>query len=128
MSYPIVQQRPLDPSKKRGWLRGKARDATELPKPAAHHVLVFRVNGHYIVDNAERALNAEEVVEATHVSLVDMTRNAEIMVQLGIPSADAAEFTMQVTFTCTVTNPTVVVREGMTEAQTMLRAPSAPIR
>ncbi|CAM3614300.1 hypothetical protein KIPE111705_16855 [Kibdelosporangium persicum] len=124
MSYPIVQQRPLDPSQKRGWLglRGRARESGELPKPAAHQVLVYRVNGHYVVDNAERALNSEDVVEASHVSVVDMTRNAEVMVQLGIPSKDADQFTMQVTFVCTVSNPAVVVREGMTDAQAMLRA------
>ncbi|PZS28724.1 MAG: hypothetical protein DLM61_14265 [Pseudonocardiales bacterium] len=122
--YPIIEQRSLEPSQKRGFLGlGKRlREGDELPKPNAHHNLVYRVDGQYILDNAELPLDAQHVTNATHVSLVDMTRDAAVMVQLDIPSADASAFTMQVTFVCTVNNPITVVREGLLRADARLRA------
>lgn len=122
--YPIIEQRSLDPSKKRGFLGlGKRfRNGDELPNPNAHHNLVYRVDGQYVLDNTELPLDAPQVTNATHVSLVDMTRDAAVMVQLDIPSADASSFTMQVTFVCTVNNPITVVREGLLSADVRLRA------
>ncbi|MFG1639598.1 hypothetical protein ACGFMK_04880 [Amycolatopsis sp. NPDC049252] len=122
--YPIVEQRSLDPARVKGkWLwRKEFRDHGELPRPNAHHVFVYRVDGEYILDSAQRRLDEEQVVNATHVSLVDLTRDAEVLVELAIPCAEADDFTMRVTFVCTVTNPISVVREGRGDAQTLLRA------
>lgn len=122
--YPVIEQRSLDLSHKRGFLGlgRRYREGDELPKPNAHHVLVYRVGGQYILDNAELPLDADQVTDASHVSLVDITRDFPVMVQLDIPSAEASYFTMQVTFVCTVTDPVTVVRAGLRDAQTTLRA------
>jgi hypothetical protein len=122
--YPIVEQRPLDPAQTKGkfFWRKEYREHGELPRPNAHQVFVYRVDGEYVLDSAQRRLDEEQVVRATHVSLVDLTRDAEVIVELAIPSAEADDFTMRVTFVCTVTNAVSVVREGRGDAQTLLRA------
>lgn len=121
-SYPITEQRSLDPAAKRGplGLGRRSRDDDELPKPNAHEVLVYRVNGQYIVDNARRGAAHEQVVNASHVSVVDLSRDTPVMVRLEIPSCEASAFTIQVTFVCTVNDPAVVVREGLRDAETVL--------
>ncbi|MGW4057194.1 hypothetical protein ACWEGE_02885 [Amycolatopsis sp. NPDC004747] len=123
-SYPIVEQRSLDPAQVKGKFFGREeyREHGELPRPNAHQVFVYRVDGEYVLDSAQRRLDEEQVVNATHVSLVDLTRDAEVIVELAIPGAEAEDFTMRVTFVCTVTNPVSVVREGRGDAQTLLRA------
>ena len=113
--YPITGGGPLDPAPKRGvfgWGR-RFRDGGEVPKADAHQVLVYRVGGDYLVDRGQRGLGDEQVVNATHVSVVDMRRSAPVVVELPIPSRDASVFTMRVTFACTVTDPMMVVREGI---------------
>ncbi|MGW3966495.1 hypothetical protein ACWED2_42230 [Amycolatopsis sp. NPDC005003] len=123
-SYPIVEQRSLDPAQVKGkfFWRKEYREHGELPRPNAHQVFVYRADGEYVLDSAQRRLDEEQVVNATHVSLVDLTRDAEVIVELAIPCAEAEDFTMRVTFVCTVTNPVSVVREGRGDAQTLLRA------
>jgi hypothetical protein len=122
--YPIVEQRSLEPARVKGKLlwRKEYREHGELPTPNAHHVFVYRVDGEYVLDSAQRRLDEEQVVNATHVSLVDLTRDAEVIVELAIPCAEADDFTMRVTFVCTVTSPVSVVREGRGDAETTLRA------
>jgi hypothetical protein len=121
-AYPISDQRPLQEVAKRGpmGLRRSRRDPDELPPVAASQVLVYRVGGEYVVDNGRRGLDDEQVVGASHVSVVDLTRNTPVRVELGIPSAEASEFTVQVTFLCTVTDATTVVREGQHDAGVFL--------
>jgi hypothetical protein len=85
----------------------------ELLKPDAHHVLVYRVDGQYVLDSDRMQPTDERVINATHVSMVDVRRNAPAVVRLTIPSADAADFEVVVTFTCTVTDPVAVVRGGV---------------
>ncbi|MEV6872837.1 hypothetical protein [Amycolatopsis sp. NPDC051128] len=122
--YPIVEQRSLDPAQVRGkfFWRKEYRRHDELPRPNAHQVFVYRVDGEYVLDSAQRRLDEEQVVNATHVSLVDLTRDAEVLVELAIPCVEAEDFTMRVTFVCTVTDAVSVVREGRGDAQTLLRA------
>ncbi len=121
--YPIANSGPLDPAPKRGvfGLGRRYRDGSDVPKADAHQVLVYRVNGDYLLDRARLGLSDEQVVNATHVSVVDMRRAAPILVELPIPSRDASDFTMRVTFICTVTDPLTVVREGI-DAATILAA------
>jgi hypothetical protein len=123
-NYPIVDQRSLDPTRKRGpfGLGRRLRDEDELLKPNAHEVLVYRVNGQYVMDNASRDGSHEQVVNATHVSQVDMSRNRRVMVPLEIPSSQGSLFSVQVLFMCTVTDPVVVVREGLRHAEATLDA------
>ncbi len=116
--YPITDQRSLSETLKQGipGFRSRRREYDELPQAEAHQVFVYRVDGEYIVDNGRRDLDDEQVVAATHVSLVDVRRNMPVRVELGIPSAEASEFTIQATFACTVTDPATVVREGQYDA------------
>ncbi|WP_158842484.1 hypothetical protein [Saccharothrix deserti] len=120
--YPIVEHRTLDPTAGRGPLRvgRRRRDLAELPKPAAHEVMVFRVDGDYFVDAGRLGLADEQVVRAAHVSVVDLGRDVPVVVSLRIPSAEAADFTVRVTFTCTVLDPVAVVRDGLEHAETLL--------
>lgn len=120
--YPVVEEKPLDPATRRGLLRlGRPRrDWNDLPYTRANHVLVYRVNGQHIVDSGRRALDDEAVVQASHVSVVDLTRDREVLVEFTIPSGDAKEFTVRVTFKCHVTDPVTVVREGQGDASRAL--------
>ncbi|MCY1145783.1 hypothetical protein OWR29_47980, partial [Actinoplanes sp. Pm04-4] len=62
----------------------------------------------------------EQVVQATHVSLVDMRRDAPVVTRLEIPSRDQSTFEVLVTFTCTVTDPIAVVRGGVNAEEALL--------
>lgn len=119
--YPITGGGPLEPAPRRGFLGlgRRYRDGGEVPKADAHQVLVYRVDGDYLVDRGRLGPSDEQVVNATHVSVVDMRRSAQVVVELPIPSRDASVFTMRVTFACTVTDPLVVVREGINAASVL---------
>lgn len=116
--YPVVEYKTLLPARQRGPLGilGRRRDLDELPVMQAHHVRVFRVGGEYVLDNGRRQLDDELVVDASDVSVVDLTRNAPVQVELGIPSAEGTDFTVRVSFVCTVTDAIAVVRDGQRDA------------
>jgi hypothetical protein len=118
-TYPIVAQRNLDDVRKRKFRR-RSREIGELLKPSAHEVLVYRVGDQFIVDHGARTATDEQVVMANHVSLVDMSVDAPVLIELKIPADGAAEFTVHVTFTCTVTDPAMVVRNGKLDAKVFL--------
>lgn len=122
--YPVVHQRPLAEPPKRGpfGLGTRRRTADELPSVAAHEVLVFRVEGRYILDTGRRQLHDEQLVRASHVSVVDLSRNVLVTARLTIPSAEAAEFTVDVTFSCSVMDAARVVQEGQDDAERVLLA------
>lgn len=111
--YPIVHQRTLDAAARRNRFRRRERSDVDLPRAEAHQVLVYRVNGQYVLDNARLRGHDEEVVDATAVSVVDMTRDAPVLVQLAVPSCEASDFVVQVVFAATVIDPVQVVREGV---------------
>jgi hypothetical protein len=123
-SYPIIEERLLDPTPRRGMfgMGRQVRDGAQLPKPAAHQVLVYRVAGEFVLDPARLGRSDAEVVNATNVSVVDMRRDVEVAVQLPIPSGEASEFTVVVTFVCCVTDAVTVVRDGQSDAQAVLHA------
>lgn len=121
--YPIVDQRNLAPVPPRKLFGAKrTRTFDEIPQGKANHRLVYRIDGDYLLDNAALPLDSPEVLSATHVSLVDVARDVEVVVQLDIPSKDADNFTLRVTFVCTVTDATALVREGSPEVASTLRA------
>jgi hypothetical protein len=122
--YPVVVQRPLAEPRKRGplGLLPRKREKHELPTVSAHEVMVYRVEGQYHLDTGQRRLSDQQVVEASHVSVVDLRRNTPVTVILTVPSAEASEFTVEVTFVCTVTDPVEIVKEGLTDAALALRA------
>ena len=117
--YPIVTEQALDPTPKRGvlGLGQRTRTVAELPRAAAHHRLVYRVpGGHYVMEDQAHRLSDDAVINATSVSVVDMRPDAEAVVELRMPSADASEFLVRVTFVCTVADPVAVVRNGVNAA------------
>jgi hypothetical protein len=95
------------------------RTADELLRPNAHEVLVYRVDGRYVLDSDRLRGADDQVVGATHVSVVDTSRNRPVRVEFSIPSSDADKFAVYVTFVCTVNDAVAVVRGGV-EAQTVL--------
>lgn len=112
-NYPIIDRRKLNSAEKAGLFRKKSRTDGELLKPDAHHVLVYRVNGVHVLDGDRMRRTDEQVVDATHVSMVDMRRNAPVRVVLEIPSADTSQFEVVVTFVCTVIDAVAVVHGGV---------------
>src|SRR2546430_5641339 len=121
--YPIVSTRALREPGRTGLLSWRAprRHPDELPRPdAGHHVLVYRVNGHYVLDNVSRGADDDQVVKATQVTEVDMSRNAPVVVEFDINSKDHAVFFVVVTFECTVVDPILVVQDGLTRPDMLL--------
>ncbi|MFI6999530.1 hypothetical protein [Nocardia sp. NPDC050175] len=92
----------------------------DLPRPSAHQVLVYRANGEFFVDKGEMRASDSVVVAATHVSLVDISLHAPVVVEIVVPAADATTFTIQVTYECTVTDPILVVQHGRADARSFL--------
>ncbi|GAA2719209.1 hypothetical protein [Actinocorallia aurantiaca] len=120
--YPIVEIRALAPVGKSGvfGLGTRRRGWDELPPPRANQARVYLVGGRHIVDKGRLAHDDETVVEATEVTVVDLSQNRSVEVEVVIPSADANKFTVQATFLCTVTDPEQVVRLGQAEAHVVL--------
>ncbi|WP_055490397.1 hypothetical protein [Streptomyces sp. TP-A0356] len=120
--YPLVEQREYGPPEKRGgWLNRRAmREADELPRLAAHHVRVFRVGEQYVEDQGHLRPDDPVVVEAGSVTVVDRRVEVPVVVETRIPSAEAGDFTVRVTFYCTVTDACAVVRDGITDVEALL--------
>ncbi|MET7769566.1 hypothetical protein [Nocardia sp. NPDC005366] len=78
------------------------------------------MNGEFYVDNGGLRPTHSQVVEASHVSVVDVSLRAPVIVEIVIPAAGATTFTVQVTFECTVTDPVLVVRHGRADARSFL--------
>jgi hypothetical protein len=85
-------------------------------------VLVYRVGGHFIIDDGHRSLDDSGVVNATSVSVVNMRKGADVAVAFEIISQDEAKFAVQVNFVCSVIDPVTVVRDGQTNASDALLA------
>lgn len=121
-AYPILERRDLAPVPARGpfGLGRRSRDEDEIPKADAHQVLVYLTEGGLVADHGQLRLDDERVVRARHVSLVDMGRDVPVTIELQIPSAEASDFAVEVTFACTVTDAIRAVRENL-DAQSALR-------
>jgi len=74
---------------------------------------VYKSGGTYVVDDGRSRTVDEHVINATNISVVDMREDAPVTVHVPIPSAGAAEFTVHVTFLCTVKKPEEVVEAGL---------------
>ncbi|MBW4719675.1 hypothetical protein [Saccharothrix obliqua] len=120
--YPVIEERALKPVPPRRFFgRPRGRDSDELPVALAGRRRVYRTRDQYVLDT-DMPLDAPTVVEASHVSLVDVTADTEVVVRLDIPSRDAAHFTLQVAFLCTVHDPVAVVAAGGVDARAALSA------
>ncbi|HEX6359671.1 SPFH domain-containing protein [Actinophytocola sp.] len=120
--YPVVSEHFLAPvPRKSFWARGPhGRTADEIPRPLASQRLVYFTRGDYLLDTSALPLDSSSVMDASRVSVVDITTDTQVVVMLGIPSQDATSFTMRVTFLCTVEDPVAVVRTGGHDAEAML--------
>lgn len=122
MNYPIIDEHILPTVQGSWWSRRRRRDDVPPLPPGA--VYVFRVGGNYrtfpegmVFDPAH-----PDVVDAASVSLVD-TRARLVDVERPLPSVSEADnFTMRASFTCQVTDPTVIARQGIIEVADTLRA------
>ncbi|MFF8599414.1 hypothetical protein ACF065_26600 [Streptomyces sp. NPDC015232] len=121
-TYPLVEQREFGaPEQRGGWLnRRSSREQSDLPRLAAHQVLVFRVGEDYVLDHGGRRPDDELVVSASSVSVVDRRAGVPVTVETAIPSAETDSFTLRVTFHCTVTDACAVVRDGIADAGAVL--------
>ncbi len=121
--YPIVEAVSLSTPQRSGplKLRKPYRSPAEMLRPGkGHHVLVYRVDGEYVLDDASLDSRHDIVIRASHVTVVDTQRNAPIIVQLSIPARQSQSFTVKVTFGCTVVDPLIVVRQGLEDPQQLL--------
>jgi hypothetical protein len=122
-SYPIVAQHELDDPDRRGPLGlMKRRRLEDIPKIKPHEVLVWRVGGRYIMDRRELRVHDDTVVRASSVSVVSVRPDTEVEVSFPIDAQDASEFTVKVTFICSVLDAVVVVRDGQVNAADALIA------
>jgi hypothetical protein len=121
--YPIIDQRSLPRASRRGpmGLAPPRREASELPMPNAHEVVVYKTEGTYIVDDGRSRPSDDHIVKATSITVVDMREDTPITVEATIPSAGVAEFTVQVTFLCTVKKPDEVVDAGLRDIKNSLK-------
>ncbi|WP_425880301.1 hypothetical protein [Micromonospora sp. DT41] len=109
----------MSPAEKARWFGKKSRKLDELPRPAAHQSLVYLVGGDLIVDDGRMSTADEQIVNATNVSVVDMRRDALVVVRIDIPSLDASYFEVLVTFRCTVDDPVAVVGGGINASEVL---------
>jgi hypothetical protein len=114
-NYPIIEQRSLAKAERgKPWGIGpRTRAASDLPLPNAHEAVVYKSGGRYVIDDGNSRLDDDHVRNATNITVVDMRVNAPVLAQLPIPAAGGAEFTVQVTFWCTVRKPDVVADAGL---------------
>jgi hypothetical protein len=113
--YPIISQRSLPKAGRRG-VKGilpARREASDLPLPNAHEVVVYKSVGSYIVDDGRSRTTDDHVINATNITVVDMREDAPVQVETTIPSAGEVEFVAHVTFLCTVKKPEEVVDAGL---------------
>lgn len=122
MNYPVIAEHILATVQGTWWARRRRReDVPPLPPGAVH---VFRVGGNYrtfpegmLFDPAH-----PDVLDASSVSLVD-TRARLVDVDRPLPSVSEADnFTLRASFTCQVTDPVVIARQGIIDVTVPLRA------
>lgn len=119
LDYPIVTERDLPAVLKRGafGLGRRARPSSDIPSALAGQVRVYRVGSEYVLDRGQLRPESEEVVDATHVSVVDTRTNRTIPVNMSLASTEGRDFTAVVSFACTVNEAITVVRDGTVNAQ-----------
>ncbi|GAA0917530.1 hypothetical protein [Nonomuraea longicatena] len=114
MHYPVISQIPLDPVAKQGFLSRPRRPISGLPRQLPHQRLVFEYDGTFVL--GDRRLRGDEphVLYGASVSVVDVAKDHPVTVHVSISSSGAHDFTVAVQFRCTVDDPIVVVRAGVT--------------
>ncbi|MCX4235792.1 hypothetical protein [Streptomyces ortus] len=122
MNYPVITEEVLDTVQGKLWSRRRRRDDVPTLPPGA--VYVFRVGGNYRAFPEGMLFDPShpDVLDASSVSLVD-TRARLVEVERTLPSVSEADnFTVHASFTCQVTDPTVIARQGVIDVVVPLRA------
>ncbi len=122
MNYPVIAEQVLDTVQGSWWSRRRRRDDVPALPPGA--VYVFRIGGNYRTFPEGMVFDPfhPDVLDASSVSLVD-TRARLVEVERTLPSVSEADnFTVRASFTCQVTDSTIVARQGVIDVVTPLRA------
>lgn len=122
MNYPVISEHILATVQGNWWSRRRCRDDVPPLPPGA--VYVFRIGGNYRTFPEGMVFDPShpDVLDASSVSLVD-TRARLVDVDRPLPSVSEADnFTVRAFFTCQVTDPTVVARQGIIDVTVPLRA------
>jgi hypothetical protein len=122
VNYPVIAEQVLDTIQGSWWSRRRRRDDVPSLPPGA--VYVFRVGGNYRCFPEGMVFDPShpDVLDASSVSLVD-TRARLVEVERRLPSvSEADQFTVRASFTCQVTDPTVIARQGVIDVAEPLRA------
>lgn len=122
MNYPVIAEHILPTVQGTWWSRRRRReDVPPLPPGAAY---VFRVGGNYRTFPEGMVFDPShpDVLDASSLSLVD-TRARLVDVERPLPSmSEADNFTLRASFTCQVTDPVVIARQGIIDVTVPLRA------
>ncbi|MET9393365.1 hypothetical protein ABZY20_23685 [Streptomyces sp. NPDC006624] len=122
MNYPVIAEHILATVQGTWWSRRRRREDVPPLPPGA--VYVFRVGGNYRPYPEGMVFDPShpDVLDASSVSLVD-TRARLVEVERTLPSVSEADnFTVRASFTCQVTDPTVIARQGVIDVAVPLRA------
>ncbi|MEU3983934.1 hypothetical protein AB0F77_28290 [Streptomyces sp. NPDC026672] len=122
MNYPVIAEHILATVQSTWWSRRRHREDVPPLPPGA--VYVFRVGGNYRTFPEGMVFDPShpDVLDASSVSLVD-TRARLVDVERLLPSVSEADnFMMRASFTCQVTDPTVIARQGIIDVAVPLRA------
>ncbi|RYJ30988.1 hypothetical protein CU044_0631 [Streptomyces sp. L-9-10] len=122
MNYPVIAEHILATVQGTWWSRRRRRDdVPQLPPGAVH---VFRVGGNYrpFPEGMVYDPSHPDVLDASSVSMVD-TRARLVEVERTLPSVSEADnFTVRASFTCQVTDPAAIARQGIIDVTVPLRA------
>jgi hypothetical protein len=121
-NYPIISQRSLPKAQRGGpWGIGpRSRQASDIPLPNPHEAVVYKSGGIYVVDDGRSRLDDDHIRNATNITVINVRVKEPISALLPIPAARGAEFTVRVTFLCTVRKPEVVLDAGLMDMETLL--------
>lgn len=121
MTYPVVSEHVLAPVGGQ-WFKRRRRE--NMPPLLPGTVYVLRVGGVYrqYPEGVVFDPGHEDVLDASSVSLVD-TRIRVVEVRRTLPSvSEADQFTVSVSFSCQVTDPELVARQGVVDVTAPLGA------
>ncbi|WP_330174567.1 hypothetical protein OG875_14035 [Streptomyces sp. NBC_01498] len=122
MNYPVIAEHILATVQGTWWSRRRRRD--DVPQLPTGAVYVLRVGGNYRLFPEGMVFDPShpDVLDASSVSLVD-TRARLVEVERTLPSVSEADrFSVRASFTCQVTDPTVIARQGVIDVTVPLRA------
>ncbi|UBU11485.1 coiled-coil domain-containing protein [Nonomuraea gerenzanensis] len=125
LPYPITSQESLPQAGRRGpfGLGARERSTGDIPVPRPHEAVVL-TDGDTYLSSKHRHLGEREkhVVNAVSYSVVDLTRDKPITVEMRLPWRGAEEFILRVTFAWTVVDEVAVVRAGHRDLAEAARA------